>query len=109
MHNNDKQGWAERWVLKAGKKDFAVGKRAEIGLIVAAAMSASVLFYIVIFLILRRRPEIDIVIDVVALSTATVACLLLAIQHFERRHFYKIIQEQKKKIEQLEEELRDKH
>jgi ABC-type multidrug transport system fused ATPase/permease subunit len=109
MANNDKQDWAETWVLKVGKRAFDVGKRAELGFLVMATMAIFGLILVVLLLILRQMTELGVVIPFVVLSMAIASSVLFAIQHFERRYFYKIIRKQKGQIEQLEKELRDKN
>jgi hypothetical protein len=106
MVNNSKQCWGEKWILKVGKMVFESGKYGnfmELILLVCATTLASMLF-----LLLMRTPAFDKGAMLIAICAAgAVMGVLLFIQTFERRHFYRIIHNQKKRIEQLEKELRD--
>jgi hypothetical protein len=108
MFDNRKGCWGEKWVLKVGRKVFAVDKYCkfvELFLLVCTAILAFMLF-----LLLMKIPAFDEGVMLIAICAAgAVGSVLLATKNFERRHFYRTIQEQKEKIEHLEKELQAKH
>jgi FtsH-binding integral membrane protein len=110
MTNNTNQDWAEKWVLHIGRKALRFGKWATlIPFVIAGIFGFGLLLFVVLVFYIKGEDALEGAILGASFATGTVGSVLSGIVYFERRHFYKIIQGQKGKMEQLEKELRDKH
>lgn len=94
--NTEKRSFGERWVLRVGSKTLTrLGKYAPLILILCAIPIGGITLFF------QFESGTSKTISVVYI----VASVLLATICFERRNFYLIIEDQKKRIDELEEKL----